>query len=325
MKILVALYSPFAMWTIPDGHVDRLRREFPQHVFLHARNAGEAERLIAEADVAFASQIDPAQLAAARRLRWIHSAAAGIGGMLFPAMIASPVRLTNSRGLSADTMAEHVVAVTLALFRRLPLAWRRQAEHVWAQDEVGSGNRSLAGSAVLVVGLGSIGTAVASRMAALGALVSAVRRNVGAGAPACVRELAPPDRLRELLATSDVVVITAPQTRDTRGLIGRSELAAMRPDAVLVNVSRGKLVDEEALADALRTARIGGAALDVFDHEPLPPDSPLWDLPGLLITPHTSGFRPNRWDDATALFADNLRRFEAGEALRNPVDKEAGY
>jgi phosphoglycerate dehydrogenase-like enzyme len=128
-----------------------------------------------------------------------------------------------------------------------------------------------------------------------------------------------------MLRSADVAVVTAPQTRDTRGLIGREELALMPRTAVLVNVSRGKLVDEAALADALRTGRIAGAALDVFEHEPLAADSPLWGLPNILITPHTSGFRPGRWEEAGALFAENLRRYEAGDPLLNVVDKHAGY
>ena len=136
MKILVSIHSPFLMWNIPGAHVQRLRAEFPQHTFLHAGDDAAAVDAIADADIAFSSQVGPAQLAAARRLRWIHSPAAGVGAMLFPEMVASPVVMTNSRGLAADVMAEHVVAVTLALLRRLPLAVRRQIEHTWAQDEI---------------------------------------------------------------------------------------------------------------------------------------------------------------------------------------------
>jgi len=140
-----------------------------------------------------------------------------------------------------------------------------------------------------------------------------------------VEAVEPPDRLLELLPGADVVVIAAPQTRDTWGLIGAAELAAMRRDALLVNVSRGKLVDEAALASALARTPTLGAALDVFEQEPLPPDSPLWSLPNVLITPHVSGSRPDHWDAVTDLFEDNLRRFESGRPLLNVVNKEAGY
>jgi phosphoglycerate dehydrogenase-like enzyme len=325
--VLVSIQSPFVMWNIPVQHVEALGREFPAHEFRYAPDDKTALGLIGDAEVAFSAQIRPEHLAAAPRLRWIHSPAAGVGSMLFPAMVESPVVLTNSRGLSADTIAEHVIAVTLALFRHLHVAVRYQARREWAQDIIGAppANRLLAGAPVLVVGLGSIGAAVAGRMHALGARVSAVRRRSAATVPQGVANVGSPDRLREMLHDADVVVIAAPQTRETRGLIGRAELEAMRPDAILVNVSRGKLVDEDALAAALRAGTIGGAALDVFAHEPLAADSPLWDMPNVLITPHTSGFRPDHWDAATALFAANLRHFERGEPLLNVVDKRAGY
>jgi phosphoglycerate dehydrogenase-like enzyme len=329
--ILVGIYSPFAAWNIPAAYVDRLRGEFPEHQFVHASNENDALELIPAAHVAFMSEVRPEHLAAARHLEWIHSPAAGLGGMLFPAMIESRVILSNSRGISADTIAEHVLAVTLVMFRNLPLAFRSQAERVWAQDAMlaDSPLRTIAGSHVLVVGLGAIGTATAHRMAALGARVTGIRRRASGARPEFVDLVAAPDALLDVLPSADVVVLAAPQTRETRGLIGARELAAMRPDALLVNVSRGKLVDEAALAAALTAppaARtLGGAALDVFEHEPLSPDSPLWTLPNVLITPHMAGFRRDHWDAVTTLFAENLRRFESGQPLVNVVDKEAGY
>ena len=182
MTVLVSIHSPVEMWTIPDAYVERLRRRFPDQTFLHARTEAEALSLLPEVDVLFAGQITREQLAAARRLRWLHSPAAGVGGMLFPEMVASPVVITNSRGMSADTIAEHVLAVTLALFRRLPHAFRSQAEREWAQDAIGAeGNRLIAGARVLVVGLGAIGTAVAHRMTLLGARVTGLRRTAAGG------------------------------------------------------------------------------------------------------------------------------------------------
>lgn len=326
MTILVAIHSPFAGWSIPEEHVERLRRQFPRHEFLHARSADEAAALIGEAEVAFASELRRPHLAAARRLRWIHSPAVGVGGMLFPEMVASPVVITNSRGVAAETIAEHVVACVLALFRKLPVAILSQARAVWAQDTIAAAPpvRMLRGSQVLVVGLGAIGTAVSAKMTALGASMSAIRRNVAASAPEGV-QVHPPEALRDVLPRADVVVIAAPHTASTRGLIGRDELKAMRRDAVLVNVSRGALVDEGALAEALERGTIAGAALDVFHEEPLPADSPLWRAPHLLITPHTSWIRTDHWDVMTELFAQNLSRFEAALPLQNLVDKRAGY
>ena len=327
MIVLVLLHSPFEMWNIPRSHVERLAQAFPGHRFLHATDDREGIALIGEADAAFSSQIHQPQLAAARRLRWIHSPAAGVGGMLYPEMRRAPIVITNSRGMAANTMAEHVIAVTLVLFRRLHVAMRRQAERTWAQDEIAAPppNRSIAGARVLVVGLGAIGSAAAARFAALGADVTGIRRRPDGTKPLSVTDVAGPDRLLDLLPAADVVLIAAPQTADTRRLFGPAELAAMKRDAILVNVSRGGLVDEPALVEALRSGRIGGAALDVFEHEPLAASSPLWTLPNAFITPHTSGFRPDHWDAATDLFAENLRRFEDGRALLNVVDKEAGY
>jgi phosphoglycerate dehydrogenase-like enzyme len=327
VNVLVAISSPFASWNIPDTHVERLRRLFPGHTFQHASTEAETGRLIAAADVAFASELRAEHLAAAPRLRWVHSPAAGVGAMLFPDMIVSPVMLSNSRGLSAETIAEHVIGLTIAVFRKFPLACRRQAERRWAQDEVlePPALRTVQSSHVLVVGLGSIGTACAQRFDALGATVSGVRRRTDQPVPSGLSRVAPPSELRELLPGADVVVIAAAQTTETRRMIGEAELDVMKPDAILVNVSRGKLVDEAALARALAAGAIVGAGLDVFEHEPLDPASPLWTLPNVIITPHMSGFRADHWDAATDLFAENLRRFEAGQPLLNVVDKQAGY
>lgn len=326
MTILILIHSPFEMWRIPPAYVERLRQQFPSHTFLLASNDEEGLRLAGAAQAAFSAQITPEHLKAATQLQWIHSPAAGVGAMLYPEMLARPIVITNSSGLSGETIAEHVLAVTLAFFRRLPLAFVRQAQRHWAQDEIGltAGNRTLAGAHVVIVGLGAIGTATAVRMRALGASVTGIRRRVDVPAPPGVVVRGPDDLLRTL-PSADVVVIAAPQTRETRGLIGRAELAAMKADAILVNVGRGGMVDEEAVAEALRAGRLGGAALDVFRHEPLGPDHPLWDVPNLLITPHTSGYRRDHWELVTGLFTENLRRFDRGESLINVVDKAAGY
>jgi phosphoglycerate dehydrogenase-like enzyme len=327
MNVLVAIYSPFAAWNIPDEHVERLRRDFPQHTFLHAHSEDAVIPLVADADVAFTSELRPGQFAAAKRLRWIHSPAAGVGAMLFPELIDSAVVMSNSRGMSAEHIAEHVIGVTLALFRKLPLAFRSQAQKVWAQDVAVAPPplRTINGSRALMVGLGTIGAACASRFAALGATVDAIRRRIAQPHPDNVRDIGTPDRLLQFLGRADIVVVTAAQTRETQGIIGQPELAAMKRDAILVNVSRGKLVDEAALARSLAADRIGGAALDVFEHEPLDPGSPLWTLPNVIVTPHMSGFRADHWDAATDLFAENLRRFDSQQPLLNLVDKAAGY
>ncbi|MEO6238900.1 MAG: D-2-hydroxyacid dehydrogenase [Vicinamibacterales bacterium] len=327
MTVLVAAYSDVAAWCIPEPYVERLRREFPRHTFVRADSDAETMTCIGGAEVALGARIRPDHLAAARRLRWIHSPAAGVGNMLFPGMVASAVIITNSRGNSSVTIAEHVIAVTLALLRRLPLAFRRQQERVWAQDEFAAGPpvATLRGARMLIVGLGSIGGGVAVLAAAFGATVIGVRRTAAGPRHASVAFVVTPDRLHAELPLADVVLLAAPQTAATTHLMGARELALMKKDAVLVNVGRGSLVDEAALAGALEAGALRGAALDVFNREPLPRESPLWSRPDVLITPHVSGFHPHHWDGVVGIFADNLRRFDAGAPLMNVVDKEAGY
>ena len=327
MNVLLATYSPVAAWNMPDAYVERLRREFPEHTFVRASSDGEALERIPDAEVAFGARFTPDHLAAAGRLRWIQSPAAGVGNLLFPELVSSPVELTNNRGNSAATIAEHVIAVTLALLRGLPLAWRRQVERVWAQDEINAGPamRTLRESRVLVVGLGSIGAGVARLAASFGAHVVGVRRRTDQPAPAGVTAVVAPDRLAEQLPLADVVVVAAADTSGTVRLIGAPELALMKDDAVLVNVSRGSLVDETALTRMLETGRLRGAALDVFEHEPLAAGSPLWARHDVLVTPHVAGFHKEHWDIVIGTFSENLRRFAAGEPLVNRVDKKAGY
>jgi phosphoglycerate dehydrogenase-like enzyme len=178
---------------------------------------------------------------------------------------------------------------------------------------------------MVIVGLGAVGGAVARAAAALGVRVSGVRRNPAAGRPEGVSAVTGPDRLPALLPTADAVVLAAPLTASTRSLIGAPELALMKPGAILVNVARGKLVDERALDDALARGALGGAALDVFEREPLDPASPLWDRPNVILTPHTSGFRQDYWEAVADLFIENARRLESGQPLLNLVDKRAGY
>ena len=327
MNILVAIYSDVAAWNIPDRYVERLAQTFPQHTFIRARRESEVLPLIAEADAAFASELRAPHFHAATRLRWVHSPAAGVGGMLLPEVVSSPVVITNSRAMSSDTIAEHVLALALALFRRLPFLWHSQAQRTWVQDEAMGQPplRLLRDAHVLMIGMGGIGTTTARLFAKMGATVTGIRRSSNRPVPRGITTIEPPDRLHDLLPAADIVVIAAPQTKATWGLIGRRELALMRSDSILINVSRGKLVDEAALAAALAAGHIGGAGLDVFDHEPLDAASPLWTLPNVIVTPHVAGWRPDHWNAATTLFANNLRRFDAGLPLVNVVDKETGY
>jgi phosphoglycerate dehydrogenase-like enzyme len=224
-------------------------------------------------------------------------------------------------------MAEHALGLLLSFARKLHLARDAQRDRRWAQTEHWTQPPSfidLAGSTLGIVGFGTIGLALATRARALGMRVLAVRRHPAAD-PAPAHEQWGPERLHDLLERSDFVVLAAPETRDTRGLIGRDELARMRSSAVLVNLGRGALVDEPALIEALRSGGIAGAGLDVFEREPLPDDNPLWTMPQVIVTPHTSGLGPRYWERALEMFQDNFERYRDGRELRNLVDKRAGY
>jgi phosphoglycerate dehydrogenase-like enzyme len=327
MNIVVAVYSDGPAWTMPRSFVDVLRRDFPQHTFLDAWDGESLRSRLPEADVAFSAAINRTAFASLRRLRWVQSPAVGVGGMLGPELAASPVILTSARGVRARAMAEHVIGVTIALARQLPLVIRRQLAHDWALDEIEASGaiRTLHGRRLAIVGLGAIGLAVAPIASALGLRVAAIRKRTEKPRPDSVEEVLPPERLFELLARSDVVVLAAPLTQETNRLIGAEALDHIKPGSLLINVGRGKLIDDDAVIAALLDGRLGGAALDVFTKEPLDPASPYWDLPNVIITPHISGSMEDYWTPLVALFAENLRRFESGRPLLNVVDKKAGY
>ncbi|RPJ69284.1 MAG: D-2-hydroxyacid dehydrogenase [Acidobacteria bacterium] len=322
MKVVTSVASE-SVWILPDTLVDALRARFPDVQFVNVPRREDRPREFRHADVLFLSQLRPDEFAAAPAVRWIQSPAAGVGSLLFPELRESEVVLTNARGIHGQPMAEHVIGLTIVLFRQIHRAIRRQARHEWGKDDLAS-FRALAGATIGVVGLGAIGCAVAEKACALGMEVVALRRTPGAR-PSGVSKVYTVSELDSFLAEPDVVVLTAPLTVETRGLIGAEQLRRMKPTAILINVARGKLLREAEVAEELAKGTIAGAGLDVFEHEPLDPASPLWDLPNVVLTPHTSAFRRDYWDAAVALFADNLERFLRGSPLLNVVDKQAGY
>lgn len=288
--------------------------------------SGEAMAAVPDADVYLGFGIPEELLRAGRRLGWVHSAAAGVGASLTPTMLETDVVFTNSAGIHGPPVAEAVIAYLLHFARGHDHAVRAQARSEWdksAFDGADAPVRELSRSTVGVVGLGGIGREVARRAGALGARVVATRRRPEPVDG--VELLTGDDALDRLLEISDYVVLTVPETAETAGLIGRDELERMRSGAVLVNVARGGLVDQEALVRALESGRIRGAALDVFATEPLPPDHPLWNTPRTLLTPHVSSYTHAFWERESALILDNLERYLAGRPLRNVVDKRAGY
>jgi phosphoglycerate dehydrogenase-like enzyme len=329
MDVVVGVVSPAQAWVLPRRFVEHLRREFPQHTFIDVWDREALRQVLGRADVAFAAFLDHDLVPSLSRLRWLQAPAVGVGHILSPELIESPIVLTSARGVRARPMAEHVLGVMLALARQLPLVVRRQAQHQWALDEIEAAGsiRTLSGRQLTIVGLGSIGIEVARLAAPLGMRVAAIRKHVDRSLPDDLRidEVAPPDRLRALLPATDVLVLCAALTPETRQLIDRQALEAIKPGAFVINVGRGRLIDDDAVVEALRNGRLGGAAMDVFAREPLDPSSPYWDLPNVIVTPHMSGAMEDYWTPLVGLFAENLRRFESGRPLLNVVDKEAGY
>jgi len=327
MKVALGVISPAEAWAMPRRFADRLRRDFPQHEFVDAWEREDLRRALQDADAAFAAVVDRDLVPSLTRLRWIQAPAAGVGHLLSAELIASPIILTSARGVRARAMAEHVLAVTLALARQLPLTMRRQTEHAWALDEVERSGavRTLAGKRMGIIGLGAVGREVARLAAAFGLRVAGARKHEDRPPPEGVDEVFGAARLFDMLRKSDIVVLAAALTAETELLVNHAALDAVKRGALLVNVGRGRLVDDEAVVAALADGRLGGAALDVFTKEPLAPDSPYWDLPNVIVTPHTSGTMEDYWTPLVALFSENLRRFESGRPLLNVVDKAAGY
>lgn len=297
---------------------------------------------VEDADVYLGYGIAPEVVRAGARLRWIHSGSAGVGGSITAALVDADVIFTNSAGVHGPPMAETVVGMILHVFRGFDLAVQGMHDERWDPDafyaEPGRIGE-LAGSRVGIVGLGGVGREIAWRCAALGAEVSAVRRSAEEdevlrvrpwgreddGWAARVRVLGGADALQRLAPESDVLVVCAPSTPETRGLIDADLLSRLPRGALLVNVSRGDLIDEAALVAALERKRLGGAALDVVAAEPLPSGHPLWSAPGVFVTPHVSAVTDRYWERETALITENLRRFAEGRPLRNVVDPRRGY
>lgn len=258
----------------------------------------------------------------APKLRWIHSASAGVDRISTAAVRERGLVVTNARGVFSRPIAEYVVMMSLAIARRLPQLLELQRERTWQPLR----GRELAELTIGIVGYGSIGEEVARLLAPFGCRILATRRHPERGSgDASNVELLGLDDLHEVLRASDIVVVAAPLTDDTAGMIGAEQLAEMREDGWLINIARGRLIDELALRRALESGWIGGAVLDVFAEEPLPAESPLYQTPNLIITPHTSWASDRVIERSVELFIDNLRRDRAGEPLRNVVDLEAGY
>lgn len=344
--------SPILSARVRSQDLDRIREAAPGSRIVNLSVEGLADGPLEDVEVLLrgwlSSEAFDRLLARAPRLRWVHSATSGVERALTPAARDRDITVTNARGVFTRPIAEHVLMLILAISRRLPQLLELQRERTW-QPLQGVELRELT---IGIVGYGSIGRAVASLAGAFGARVIALRRNpngsldrpaglrrtpAAAGlddaddadtalpfAPSPLR-IVGPDGLHELLAASDIVVLSAPLTPETEDMIDDRALAFMRKDAWIINVARGRLIDDRALVDALREHRIGGAALDAFREEPLAATSPFYDLGNVIVTPHTAWSSARVLDRSIDLFCANLRRYADGDALRNVVDRSAGY
>jgi phosphoglycerate dehydrogenase-like enzyme len=291
--------------------------------------SAESLDAVRDAEVYFGFGVPRPLFLAGQKLRWVHSAAAGVGNTLYPEMMSSEVLLTNSAGVHAVPIAEYVVAGVLHFFRGLDIAVHQQCEGRWDKSFFVADDtpvREVGGARILIIGAGGIGSQVALRFTALGATCIGVRRHPERGAPNGFDRVVGSHQLDAEVSLADVLVLAAPLTQESKGFLSKEQLERMKKGSILVNVARGALIDEEALVEVLRSGHLRGAVLDVFREEPLASGSPLWQLRSALLTPHISPVSPGRfWPRALELFCDNWRRYDRGKPLRNLVDKHAGY
>ncbi len=326
MKLLIAVRQSDPAWDWPAGASERLREHFPQLDIQVLEHWDNLEPALRDADIYFGWRMSEAAFAGARRLRWIHSPAAGVQSLLVPALITSGIPITNARAVHGPVVAEHALALMLALARGLHRTRDFQAQKKWAVREMWQtpeSMREIRGSTVMVLGLGEIGGALARHLRALGAQVIGIRRHPGQGAAGADEVYAPEDILR-LLPRAHWVVLAMPVS-ETSPVLGPREFAAMRPDAIVINVGRGALLDEAAITQALAQGKIAAAGLDVFDTEPLPASSPLWSMKQVLITPHLGSATHAVWSRELDIFEENLRRWLAGEPLLYTINPRQGY
>ena len=326
---MILRMSFFSLLVIADPEAPFLKflSPSPENLSIIISNdVNELRANASKADAILYAYLDAALLAnvlpLASRLRWIHCLWTGVEGILVPELLAHPAPLTNGRGAFKGPLADWVIAVMLFFAFDLRRVIRQQEQVVW-EPFIGD---ALKGRTLGIVGYGAIGSAAASRARTFGMNIAALRRRqeLFEGDTTVDRSYSPP-QLKELMAASDYLLVTTPLTAATRGMIGEAEIAAMKSTSVIINVGRGPVIDEAALVRALESGRIRGAALDVFNTEPLPSDHPFWRLQNVLLSPHTADRVQGFLEPAFECFFENLGRFINGRPLLNVVDKAAGY
>ncbi|HKV29195.1 MAG TPA: D-2-hydroxyacid dehydrogenase [Candidatus Acidoferrales bacterium] len=326
-KLVICLWHSFTLWRAPQEVAARIRQRWPAMNVLHLPNYEHVTDELPDADILVGYSLRAQQFAHAKKLKWIHATAAGVGQLMYPELRQSGVLLTNASGIHAVPMSEHILGMIIAMARRFPDAMCYQSQSRWAQQEIWDAKPrplELSGRLLLIVGFGSTGRELARRIQPLGMRIWGVTRS-GRGDAQLAERILPVTQLANALPHADFIVLAAPETVETRQMIGANEFALMKPEAYLINVARGTLVDEAALAAALRARTIAGAAIDVATEEPLLPQNPLWNLDNIFITPHVSAVSERLWARQADLLMENLERWFDGRELINRVDLQRGY
>jgi phosphoglycerate dehydrogenase-like enzyme len=322
MKVLV-IKAPATLAELPDEEYQAIKEASGGAEVIVANNLGEAEQHLGDAEVILGSLPEDAFLKA-KSLKWMHAVSSGADALLYPAMVESEVMLTGEKGLVGEHLADHAFALLLGLARQLPRAIRAAPEPWPLRLSLRADMVELHGLTTGVVGLGGTGRAVAKRAAAFGMDVVAVDSEPVEGTPE-VPQVWGMDRFDDLLRISDVVMVCCPLTKETRGMFDDRAFDLMKPTSLIVNVTRGPIIDGDALARALSSGKIRGAGLDVTPIEPLPADHALWQQTNILITPHTAGASQARVHRNVSRFVANLRKYREGAALEGEIDKIKGF
>jgi phosphoglycerate dehydrogenase-like enzyme len=326
-KLVICVWHPFSLWRPPAEFAAALRLHWPKMTVIHLPDYKRLAHELPHTDIFVGFSIRAKQIAAARKLKWIHSTAAGVAQLTYPELRNSGIVVTNASGVHTIPMAEHTLGMLITMARRFPDYFRAQGKKHWAQQDVWDGEvrpREMHGSVLLIVGFGAIGRELAKIARPMGIKVWAVTRS-GRGNSELAERIFPAKEFESALPNADFVVLAAPETADTHRLMGARQIGLMKRTAYLFNVSRGTLLDEAALADALKRRVIAGAALDVTEDEPLSRWSPLWKLDNIFLTPHMSASSDQLWERQAALLVNNLERWFSGHDLLNRVDLHRGY
>jgi phosphoglycerate dehydrogenase-like enzyme len=312
---------------LPKIYLERILSVSARIEVNQSRDQEELLKLVENADVLLAGRFSQRMFLAARKLKWIQTNYVGVESFLYPEVVESDVIITNAGGVNTIPVAEHAIGLIFCLSRKLNLFIRNQIEKKWktSNAELLSQMKEVDGKTLGIVGVGRIGGEIVKKAKCLGMKTIAARKNTSAPKPDHVDKLVSSENLDQLLAESDFVVLQLPTTAETKNMIGEKEFRSMKPTAFLINTGRGDVVQEDELIKALKEGWIAGAALDTFADEPLPENSPLWDMQNVVITPHVAGLTPYYFDRLIEVFCENLKRFINKEQLVNVVDKRRGY